>query len=85
MLEERFVPGTPCLFEWFTFAKDELFCDPDNCNEYSREFLASSSEDYDSIIHVQNYTELHSLLDELYSTALLRGEDEPVTCMICFS
>jgi E3 ubiquitin-protein ligase RNF14 len=31
------------LFEWFTFAKDELFFEPDNPYEYSKEFFGLRS------------------------------------------
>ena len=34
-LEKLFTRGCPCLFNWFNFAKDELFADPDNFDEYN--------------------------------------------------
>lgn len=38
-LISRFEPGFQCLFDWYTFVKDELFFNPDNPYEYSPEFL----------------------------------------------
>ena len=38
-LHQRFEEGFQVLFDWFTFAKDELFFDPQNPYEYSKEFF----------------------------------------------
>ena len=83
-LEKQFTPGCPCLFNWFNFAKDELFADPDNFDEYNPSFFPKR-EGYDGVLTVQTTQELHKLQDELYETARLRAQSDPVRCMICFT
>lgn len=82
-LEARFEPGSPCLFDWFSFVKDGLFCDSQNFDQYSSEFFRKN-EEHGSLLPVRNTIELQDLLDELHATALLRAEAEPVPCLICF-
>ena len=84
-LESLYQTNQPCLFEWFAYAKDELFCDTEDCNKYSSEFFKTDHDEYDCILEVKDNIELHYLLDELHATALLRAEAEPVRCMICFT
>jgi hypothetical protein len=38
-LNKRFEPGFTCLFDWFTYIKDELFFDPNSPYEYSTAFF----------------------------------------------
>ena len=83
-LEKLFTRRCPCLFNWFNFAKDELFADPDNFDEYNPQ-LFSKMESYDGILTVQTSSELLTLQDELFETARLRAQSEPVHCMICFT
>ena len=56
-LKSRFDPGAQVLFEWFAFAKDELFSDSNDYSKYNLEFF-DSNEDYDCILKVPNNVEL---------------------------
>jgi len=56
-LEARFEPGSPCLFDWFSFAKDELFCDPQNIDQYSGDFFRKT-EEFGCLLPVRNKNEL---------------------------
>lgn len=77
-LTARFEPGFPCVFDWYTYVKDELFFDPGNPYEYSPEFVAEDTLVLESLAHYEYFK------DELFETQKLRLVTETVQCPICY-
>lgn len=92
-LRERFEPGFGCIFDFYLYAKDEMFVDPNNPYNYSPEFFKNEQtaegkegetkeEDY---LIVANSQQCEELKDELLETMKLRSITEPVCCPICYT